>query len=81
MKKQYEASIAELGHLAAGGVRIAKAMVDGDADFGVLISGQVCGRINDIPSVQEVIERTVAEAHTILESVRGKMLASKEIDW
>jgi len=80
MKKQYEASIAELGHLAAGGVRIAKAMIEGDADFGVLISGQVCGRIDDIPSVQEVIERTVAEAHTILESVRGKMLADKEID-
>ena len=78
MKKQYAASIAELGHLAAGGVRIVKAMVDGDADFGVLISGQVCGRIDDIPSVQEVIERTVAEAHTILESIKGKVLSSNK---
>jgi NAD(P)H-dependent flavin oxidoreductase YrpB (nitropropane dioxygenase family) len=75
MRKQYEASISELGHLAAGGVRIAKAMVDGDADYGVVISGQVCGRIDDTPSVQELIERIVAEANSSAEFIRGKVLS------
>ena len=75
MRKEYEASVSELGHLAAAGVRITKAMVEGDADFGVMPSGQVCGRIDDTPSVQEVIERIVAEASGGLESVREKLLS------
>jgi enoyl-[acyl-carrier protein] reductase II len=73
MRKQYQASVAELGHLAAGGVRIKKAMIDGDADLGVMPSGQVCGRIDDIPSVQELIERIVAEAEETLKSLNAKL--------
>jgi len=73
MRKQYEASVAELGHLAAGGVRIKKAMIDGDADLGVMPSGQVCGRIDDIPSVQELIERIVAEAEETLKSLNARL--------
>jgi NAD(P)H-dependent flavin oxidoreductase YrpB (nitropropane dioxygenase family) len=72
MRKQYQASVAELGHLAAGGVRIKKAMVDGDADLGVMPSGQVCGRIDDIPTVHELIERIVAEAEETLRSLNSK---------
>ncbi len=73
MRKQYEASVAELGHLAAGGVRIKKAMIDGDADLGVMPSGQVCGRIDDIPTVQELIERIVAEAEETLKSLNANL--------
>lgn len=73
MRKQYEASVAELGHLAAGGVRIKKAMIDGDADLGVMPSGQVCGRIDDIPAVQELIERIVAEAERTLKSLNAEL--------
>jgi enoyl-[acyl-carrier protein] reductase II len=73
MRKQYQASVAELGHLAAGGVRIKKAMIDGDADLGVMPSGQVCGRINDIPSVQELMDRIVAEAEETLKSLNAKL--------
>jgi NAD(P)H-dependent flavin oxidoreductase YrpB (nitropropane dioxygenase family) len=75
MRRQYEASISELGHLAAGGVRIRKAMIEGDADFGVMPSGQVCGRIDDIPSVEELVERIVCQAQSILDSMRNKMVA------
>ncbi len=74
MRKQYEASISELGHLAAGGVRIRKAMIEGDVDLGVMPSGQVCGRIDDVPSVEELVDRTVSEAWTILGSLRDRML-------
>ena len=75
MRKEYEASTSELGQMAAAAARITRAMVDGDADFGVMPSGQVCGRIDDMPSVQEVIERIVAEASGGLESVREKLLS------
>jgi NAD(P)H-dependent flavin oxidoreductase YrpB (nitropropane dioxygenase family) len=75
MRKQYEASISELGHLAAGGVRIRKAMIDGDADLGVMPGGQVCGRIDDIPSVEELLDRTVSQAWSILGSMRDRMLS------
>lgn len=74
MRKQYEASISELGHLAAGGVRIRRAMVEGDAEFGVMPSGQVCGRIDDVPSVEELVDRIVSQAQSTLDSVRSKML-------
>ena len=73
MRKQYEASVAELGHLAAGGMRIRKAMIDGDADLGVMPSGQVCGRIDDVPSVQELVDRIVAEAEETLKSLNAKL--------
>ena len=69
MRKEYEGSIAELGNLAAGGVRIRAAMIEGDADFGAVISGQVCGRVDDMPSVAELIDRIVAEAHSVADSI------------
>src|SRR5512136_182837 len=73
MRKQYQASVAELGHLAAGGVRIKRAMIDGDADLGVMPSGQVCGRIDDIHTIQELIERIVAEAEQTLRSLNANL--------
>lgn len=73
MRRQYQATVAELGHLAAGGVRIRKAMVDGDADEGVMPAGQVCGRIDDIPSVQELVDRIVAEAEQTLRSLNANL--------
>jgi len=48
-------------------------MIDGDAELGVMPSGQVCGRIDDIPSVQELIDRIVAEAEETLKSVNEKL--------
>jgi NAD(P)H-dependent flavin oxidoreductase YrpB (nitropropane dioxygenase family) len=47
-------------------------MIDGDADLGVMPGGQVCGRIDDIPSVQELIDRIVAEAEQTLKTLNSK---------
>ena len=74
MKKSYGASMTELASMAAGGMRVPRALIDGDADLGVMPSGQVCGRINDILSVQEIIETTVAEAQAIMESLKDKLV-------
>jgi NAD(P)H-dependent flavin oxidoreductase YrpB (nitropropane dioxygenase family) len=45
---------------------IRKAVVDGDIEHGVMATGVVGGRINDIPSCQDLVDRIVAEAHARL---------------
>jgi NAD(P)H-dependent flavin oxidoreductase YrpB (nitropropane dioxygenase family) len=45
---------------------IQKAVVDGDIEHGVMATGVVGGRINDIPSCQDLVDRIVAEAHARL---------------
>ena len=56
---------------AVGGRLFSKATMEGDMKEGILMMGQTAGLIHDIPSVAEVIERTVAEAEDII----GKMQA------
>ncbi|MHA6763438.1 NAD(P)H-dependent flavin oxidoreductase [Streptacidiphilus sp. PAMC 29251] len=43
------------------------AMVDGRTDLGVMASGQVAGLIEDLPSVQELIDRIMTEAEQVLD--------------
>lgn len=53
--------------LAANAPMMTKAsMVDGDATVGILPTGQVVGSISDLPTVQELLERIVAEADATL---------------
>jgi NAD(P)H-dependent flavin oxidoreductase YrpB (nitropropane dioxygenase family) len=42
------------------------AMVDGRPDLGVMASGQVVGLIEDLPSVQELLDRIMKEADEVL---------------
>ena len=42
------------------------AMVDGRPDLGVMASGQVVGMIEDLPTVQQLIDRIIAQAETTL---------------
>lgn len=42
------------------------ALLDGNADLGVMTTGQVVGLIDDVPSVAELIERIVADAEGVL---------------
>jgi NADH:quinone reductase (non-electrogenic) len=43
-----------------------KVMIDGDMDAGAWSCGMVVGLINDVPSVKELIDRTMAEADQII---------------
>ena len=53
-----------------------KAVIDqGDLETGVLPVGQAIGLIRDVPTCEEVIERTVAEAQELLEAARGKSIS------
>jgi enoyl-[acyl-carrier protein] reductase II len=46
------------------------ATVNGNTDFGVLPVGQSTGLIHDIPTVEEVIQRIVAQAEKVSSKVR-----------
>jgi enoyl-[acyl-carrier protein] reductase II len=50
-----------LAHMAQAYVAIQKATEEGDLEKGVYVSGQVQGIIHDIPTVAEVINKTVEE--------------------
>ena len=49
-----------------------KVMLDGDVDSGAWSCGMVAGLINDIPSCQELIERIMSEAETIIDNLKMK---------
>ena len=54
---------------AVGSRLFVKATTGGDPVNGILMMGQTAGRIKDIPTVAEVIERTVKEAEEILKNM------------
>jgi NAD(P)H-dependent flavin oxidoreductase YrpB (nitropropane dioxygenase family) len=48
-----------------------RALVDGDADTGLMATGQVVGLIDDLPTCRELLERIVAEAAHTLDRLGG----------
>ena len=60
---------------AAGTAKAERVMFEGDADAGTFTIGQVIGGITDVPTCQELIERTVSEAEKALEATREMVLA------
>ena len=54
-------------------------MLDGEIDAGVWSCGMVAGLINDIPTVQELIDRIMDEANTLIEKRLSGMLSLTSI--
>jgi enoyl-[acyl-carrier protein] reductase II len=59
-------SLGSVMRFAVGARLFRTATVGGDPVNGILMVGQTVGRIKDIPTVKEVIDRTVADAKQIL---------------
>jgi len=72
MKKAYQIPAGQLGNAAAGNRRIKKALVEADLEWGFMPCGQVCGRIDDIPTCQELIQRVMNEADEIISGLSDK---------
>jgi NAD(P)H-dependent flavin oxidoreductase YrpB (nitropropane dioxygenase family) len=53
---------------------IQKAVVDGDIEHGVMATGVVGGRIADVPSCQELVDRIMAEARERLAALNADVL-------
>lgn len=51
-----------------------EAYLSGDLDMGTVACGQVVGRIRDIPTMKELIQRIVSEAEKILRSLPKKVM-------
>jgi len=64
----------QMAYLANAFKMIRVATEDGDIDQGVLPVGQATGLIHDVPTVKEVIERTVAEARQIQQGLAQKLV-------
>ena len=58
---------------AVGSQLFARATIDGDPVNGILMCGQGAGRVEDIPTVAEVLQRTVAEAEDIIRGANAKL--------
>jgi NAD(P)H-dependent flavin oxidoreductase YrpB (nitropropane dioxygenase family) len=65
MRDIYEMQFNKMGYASFGSLRIREALEKGDEDMGFMPCGQVCGRISDIPTVKELIDRMIAEAEEI----------------
>jgi NADH:quinone reductase (non-electrogenic) len=68
------AKFEDVRHLVAG-ARGRKVFEDGDPDAGIWTSGMCQGLIQDIPTVDEVVQRTVREAYEIVTGRLGDMVA------
>ena len=56
----------QMARMATGAVRHQKALFEGDVKEGFMFVGQATGAINDIPTVQELVDRIIAEAETTM---------------
>lgn len=71
MKQNKSLTWAQLA-LAANAPMLTKAsMVDGRPEVGILPTGQVVGMIDEIPTVEQLIKRIVADAEQTLERLQG----------
>jgi len=70
--KAEEISLPNLPRMTIGPLRLLRAIEDGDLENGYIDAGQVTGRITNVPTCAELIERIVAEAEEALEMARGK---------
>lgn len=51
--------------------RLRAAVVDGDADFGSVMAGQISGMVKEIKPAKDIIEDIIKEAHKALDTVRA----------
>jgi NAD(P)H-dependent flavin oxidoreductase YrpB (nitropropane dioxygenase family) len=66
MRKSAELTLSQVVMAANTPMLLKAAMVDGRPDLGVMASGQVVGLIEDLPSVQELLDRIMKEADEVL---------------
>ena len=67
--------VQDLARQALGLKGLQVAIESGDLETGVLPISQAIGLMRDIPTCKELIERTVAEAQELLESVSKKVIS------
>lgn len=64
----------DVAHLVKG-VRGKEGLVSGDTDHGIWTAGMVQGLIHDVPSVQELVDRIIAEAEEVIRQRLSAMVS------
>lgn len=54
---------------------LSRLVTGGDADGSLMLGGEVAGRIHDLPSVRELVDRIVTEAEQIVAELPGRLLS------
>ncbi len=72
MKKSHELGWRQVVMAANAPMLYRSALVDGNADIGVMATGQVVGLIDDVPSCAELIDRIAHEAESVGPTRRGQ---------
>jgi NAD(P)H-dependent flavin oxidoreductase YrpB (nitropropane dioxygenase family) len=71
MKKKDELTLGQLAMAASAPIMTKAALVDGRPDVGVLPTGQAAGVMDDLPTVAEIIDRIMREAHATIARLGG----------
>ena len=71
MRKRQELTWSQVVMAANTPMLLRAAMVEGRPDLGVMSSGQVVGVIDELPTVQELLDRIIAEAEETLRRLTG----------
>lgn len=71
MKRKQELSLQQMAMAASAPMLTRASMVDGRAEAGILPTGQCVGRIEELPTVAELMERIVSEARATLARLGG----------
>jgi NAD(P)H-dependent flavin oxidoreductase YrpB (nitropropane dioxygenase family) len=66
MRRAHELSWSQVLMAANTPMLLRAAMVDGRTDLGVMASGQVVGIIDELPTVEELVQRVIREADEVL---------------
>jgi NAD(P)H-dependent flavin oxidoreductase YrpB (nitropropane dioxygenase family) len=80
MKSGHEMGWSQVIMAANTPMLLKASMVQGRPDLGLMTSGQVVGLIEDLPSVEELISRIVAQAAEVLERLQTPRTASAATD-
>ena len=69
-------SVKGLARQAMSAASLRRALEDGDEKAGTITVGQVIGRIDDVPTCREMIDRMIAEAELVMGSISEKTLVT-----
>lgn len=74
-REAYGTSFIDMLYAARNLPNVIRGLVDGDVEMGTIPMGQVVGRLEDIPTCEELIQQIVREAEATLEKMKMEFAA------
>ena len=77
MKAEEKRNLLDQARFANAVILSERAIYDGKVDNGLVLAGQSCGLIDDMPSCKEILDGTVAQAEEILKGLGASCVTAK----